>query len=80
MEWLNPGGSTIIDPDGKFLVEPVLEKEEILYAEVNPANYRGPRFQLDVAGHYGRGDIFDLSVRRDAQMVTRDLPEPDMGN
>jgi len=80
MEWLNPGGSTIIDPDGKFLVEPVVEKEEILYAEVNPANFQGPRFQLDVAGHYGRGDIFDLSVRRDPQLVKRDLSGLDTGD
>lgn len=71
VEWLNPGGSTIIDPDGKFLVEPVTGREEILYAEVDPRAFRGPRFQLDVAGHYGRPDLFDLTVHRTPRPMMR---------
>jgi nitrilase len=71
VEWLNPGESTIIDPDGKFLVEPVRNREEILYAEVDPKNFKGPRFQLDVAGHYGRPDIFELTVHRNARPMVR---------
>jgi nitrilase len=70
-EWLNPGESCIVDPDGKFLVEPVREREAILYAEVNPAALRGPRFQLDVAGHYGRPDVFELTVHRYARAMVR---------
>jgi nitrilase len=70
-EWLNPGESTIIDPDGKFLVEPVRHLEEILYAEVDPRNMKGPRFQLDVAGHYGRPDLFELIVHRDSHPMIR---------
>jgi nitrilase len=69
VEWINPGGSAIADPDGKWLVEPVFECEEILYAEIDPAQLKGPRFQLDVAGHYGRPDIFQLAVRRQSQPV-----------
>ncbi|HEV2123888.1 MAG TPA: nitrilase-related carbon-nitrogen hydrolase, partial [Chloroflexota bacterium] len=64
IEWINPGGSAIVDPDGKFVVEPVLQREEILYAEINPAHLRGPRWQLDVAGHYGRPDVFRFAVDR----------------
>jgi nitrilase len=60
--WINPGGSTIVDPDGKFLVEPVTEREEILYADLDLGALRGSRFQLDVAGHYGRPDVFDVRV------------------
>lgn len=71
VEWLNPGQSTIIDPDGKFLVEPVANREEILYAEVDPRSLKGPRFQLDVAGHYGRPDVFELTVRRNARPMVR---------
>jgi nitrilase len=70
LEWINPGGSSIVDPDGKFVVEPVLERERILYAEVEPTNLRGPRWQLDVAGHYGRPDVFRLSVDRSARPMT----------
>lgn len=71
VEWINPGGSAVADPDGKWLVEPVFEREKILYAEVDPAELKGPRFQLDVAGHYGRPDIFQLAVRRQSRPVLR---------
>jgi nitrilase len=70
-EWLNPGDSTIIDPDGKFLVEPVRNREEILYAEVDPKRLSGPRWQLDVAGHYGRPDVFELTVHREVRPMVR---------
>ena len=71
VEWINAGGSAIVDPDGKWLVEPVLEREEILYAEIDPAAMKGPRFQLDVAGHYARPDIFQLAVHRQPRPMIR---------
>ena len=70
-EWINPGDSAIVDPDGKFLVEPVRHREEILYAEVDPRQLRGPRFQLDVAGHYGRPDVFQLTLHREPRPMLR---------
>ena len=63
-EWINPGDSAVVNPDGKFVVEPVHERQEITYAEIVPSLLRGPRFQLDVAGHYGRPDVFQLTVDR----------------
>lgn len=75
VEWLNPGDSTIIDPDGKFLVEPVRQREEILYAEVDPRLLLGPRWQLDVAGHYGRPDIFELIVHQKAHPMIRTITQ-----
>jgi len=77
MEWVNPGGSAIVDPDGKWVVEPVFEREEILYAEIDPAKMRGPRFQLDVAGHYSRPDIFQLAVNRRRQPMIQEAEELD---
>lgn len=65
------GARLVVFPDGKWLVEPVLECEEILYAEVDPAAMKGPRFQLDVAGHYSRPDIFQLTVQRQARPMIR---------
>jgi len=61
--WINPGGSAIVDPDGRFLAEPVFEEETILYADLDLSLLRGSRFQLDVAGHYSRPDLFDARVR-----------------
>jgi nitrilase len=70
-EWVNPGDSLIVDPDGKVLAGPVHERTEIVYAELDPAKLRGPRFQLDVAGHYGRPDVFELTVHREARPMLR---------
>ncbi|MGD8697906.1 MAG: carbon-nitrogen hydrolase family protein [Gemmatimonadales bacterium] len=83
LEWVNPGDSVIIDPDGKFVAGPISHEETILYAEVDPRNLRGPRFQLDVAGHYGRPDIFQLTVDRGERPAIRtrepaeDYPDTD---
>jgi nitrilase len=70
-EWLNPGGSAIADPDGKLQAGPALGEETILYAEVDPRKLRGLRFQLDVDGHYGRPDVFELTVRRAPRPMVR---------
>lgn len=46
-------------------------KEEILCAEVEPRQMRGPKWMLDVAGHYGRPDVFELIVHREPRrMIT----------
>jgi nitrilase len=63
-EWLNAGDSMIADPDGKVLAGPLHEEEGILYAEVAPEQLTGPRWQLDVAGHYARPDVFELRIHR----------------
>ena len=75
--WINKGDSAIVDPDGKFLAEPVSEREEILYAEVDPRNFLGPRFQLDTGGHYARPDIFELTVRREPRPMLRTVGQAD---
>jgi len=38
---------------------------------------KGPRFQLDVAGHYGRPDIFQLTVNRQPQPMLQEAAESD---
>ncbi|HET9199605.1 MAG TPA: carbon-nitrogen hydrolase family protein [Dehalococcoidia bacterium] len=70
-EWINTGESAIVSPRGEILAGPVSAKEEILYAEVDLASL-GSRWWLDVAGHYGRPDVFELTVRRDARPMVRD--------
>jgi nitrilase len=62
--WINPGLSLIVDPDGKVVAGPLDGEEGILYADVDGDQLIGPRFQLDVAGHYARPDIFELRVHR----------------
>ena len=62
--WLNPGLSVIVDPDGKIVAGPLEEEEGILYADVEPHQLVGPRWQLDSAGHYARPDVFELRFHR----------------
>jgi len=65
--WINPGLSLIVDPDGKIVAGPLEAEEGILYADVEPHQLVGPRWQLDIAGHYARPDIFELKVHRRAR-------------
>jgi hypothetical protein len=68
--WINPGGSVIVDPDAKILAGPANEVETILYADVRQEQLVGPRWQIDIAGHYARPDVFELIVhRRPAPMI-----------
>ena len=62
--WVNPGGSVIVDPDGKIVAGPLEEAEGILYAEIEASQLVGPRWQLDTTGHYARPDIFELRVHQ----------------
>ena len=62
--WLNPGGTVIVDPDGKVVAGPADQEETILYADVRPDQLVGPRWQIDVAGNYARPDVFELRVHR----------------
>ena len=64
-EWINKGDSAIVGPDGKFLAGPLNAEEGILYAELDPRQMRGSKWNLDVAGHYARPDVFRLTVSRE---------------
>lgn len=70
-EWINVGHSAIVSPDGEFIAGPARMTEEILYADVDPRQMLGPRWMLDVAGHYGRPDVFELIVHTDARRMIR---------
>jgi nitrilase len=63
--WYNPGDSVIVDPRGRIVAGPLHESHGILYAECDPGASAAARRTLDVAGHYGRPDIFHLEVKRE---------------
>ncbi len=62
--WINAGDSAIIDTTGNILAGPLHEAEGFVCAELNLARVRGAKFLLDVAGHYGRPDVFHLTVQQ----------------
>jgi nitrilase len=74
--WVNPGGSVIVDPDGKILAGPANETEGILYADIKADQLVGPRWQLDIAGHYARPDVFELIVHRRSTPMIREVSAP----
>lgn len=58
------GGSAVIGPDGRYLLEPVYDRPDLLVAEVDLDAVVGERMTLDVSGHYSRPDIFSVQVNR----------------
>ncbi|PYQ16844.1 MAG: nitrilase [Acidobacteria bacterium] len=59
-EVLCRGGSAIVAPDGRYLAGPLFGEEGILTAELDLGEVAAGRQLLDVAGHYGRPDVFRL--------------------
>ena len=55
------GGSTIIGPDGHYIVPPVYDGATILTATLDSSALDAERMTLDVAGHYNRADIFNFN-------------------
>ena len=70
-EWINIGDSVIVNPEGEFIAGPVRKQEAILYAEIDPRMVQGPKWMLDVAGHYARPDVFQLTVHTDERRMIR---------
>lgn len=67
--FLANGGSAIAAPDGRFVIEPVVEREALLIAELDHSLVRGERQNFDVSGHYGRPDVTRLVVDRTRQRL-----------
>jgi nitrilase len=61
-EWINPGDSLVISPDGDIVTGPLRKEAGILYCEIDLEKVGIARRALDVAGHYARPDIFRLHV------------------
>jgi nitrilase len=56
------GGSLIVGPMGTVLAGPARGGETILTADLDLGETIEGKFDLDVAGHYARPDVFRLDV------------------
>jgi nitrilase len=63
-EWINSGDAVVVKPFGGVVAGPLHNEKGILYATIDPEAARNSRKALDVAGHYGRPDIFHLEIDR----------------
>jgi nitrilase len=61
-DWMSRGYTTIVAPSGEVIAGPVLEREEILYADLDVAAVQEQRRMFDPVGHYARPDVFSLRV------------------
>lgn len=66
---LADGGSCIAGPDGEWVVEPVLEKEGLIIAEIDFSRVLEERHNFDPSGHYSRPDVTKLSINRNRQSI-----------
>lgn len=65
------GGSCIIAPSGEVVAGPIFGEETLLTAEVDLNDRMRGKFDMDVAGHYARPDVFELRANVDPQKNIR---------
>jgi nitrilase len=57
----------VVAPCGDLVAGPLHQEHSILSAEIDVGRASADHRVLDVAGHYGRDDIFQLSIDRTAR-------------
>lgn len=61
-EWMEPGNTVIVGPNGEILAGPSRHEETVLVAELDLAKVLSARRMFDPVGHYHRPDVFRLAV------------------
>lgn len=65
------GGSIIVNPLGEIIAGPIYDREAIITADIDLDDIIRGKYDLDVAGHYARPDIFGLTVDTTARQPVR---------
>ena len=57
------GGSSVVNPSGLYLVEPVIDEEKLIFAELDPEERLATKAYFDCVGHYSRWDVVQIVYR-----------------
>jgi len=68
-EWINPGDSLIVSPNGVILTGPLSKEKGYIIVDIDVELAASSKRALDIAGHYSRPDIFQLQVDKSRQTV-----------
>lgn len=60
------GGSSIVNPAGRYLADPNFEKDAILYADCYANQIKAVKAVFDSLGHYSRWDVAQLAIRQES--------------
>jgi len=63
-DWVLRGGSAVIGPDGRYLVEPCFDRPGLIVSDIDLGRVREERMTLDVSGHYHRPELLRLEIDR----------------
>ncbi|SHG49548.1 carbon-nitrogen hydrolase family protein [Flagellimonas flava] len=65
------GGSCIAGPDGEWILEPIVDKEGLIYHTLDFNRVYEERQNFDPVGHYSRPDVTQLTVNRERQSTVK---------
>ncbi len=64
---LTNGGSCIAGPDGEWIIEPLINKEDLIVTTLDHKLVAQERHNFDPSGHYARPDVTKLILNRTRQ-------------
>lgn len=75
-DWMSRGYATIVAPSGEVIAGPVLEREEIVYADLDIATVHRERLMFDPVTHCARPGVFTLHVdtRQEPRRLRGNVP------
>lgn len=75
-EWINPGDSVVISPNGEIVSGPLSKQKGHIIVDIDVELSATSKRALDVAGHYSRPDVFTLEVDKIRQSPVHFKNEP----